>query len=139
MKIKFYLLLLPLLLCTAASMVGVAKGNSTTPSTFISKSGTAAGANANYPAPFDFDARAFTGTVSGYVDNGNNLRMGNRNDGRGPGDFWSPEIVLFNSALSNTDKQTIKTSQKNYYLTSVPVVTAGNTASYTAGGGCSCS
>lgn len=161
---------------TAASMVGVAKGNSTTPSAFITKCGTAAGNNNNYPSPFDYtnDGSYFTvgsaatpiyvfihagnsipkavisnevpasvysfvipafGTYYNYVngvqagsqtvtvfaDDGNALMIGNRSDGGSSGNFWTPEIILFNSVLSNLDRHTVEALQTAYYLTSSPL------------------
>ncbi|TRX37771.1 FG-GAP-like repeat-containing protein [Flavobacterium restrictum] len=155
---------------TATSMVGFAKGNSSTPSSLVTKTGTSADANTNYPAPFDFsnsagefyvgNASAIAGsnnnianstprsdvslsvpasvysfvipasgtfysylngiqssssTVVAYADNGNALQIGNRNDGNGSGNFWTTELVLFNSVLSTIDRQAVETSQKNYY------------------------
>ncbi|WP_428233128.1 FG-GAP-like repeat-containing protein [Flavobacterium sp.] len=155
---------------TATSMVGFAKGNSTTSSSLVTKTGTASDTNTNYPAPFDFTngggnffvgnanttaasynnianstpradvsstvpasvysfvipasgtfysylngIQSSSGTVSAYADNGNALQIGNRNDGSGSGNFWTTELVLFNSTLSSTDRQIVETSQKNYY------------------------
>jgi hypothetical protein len=149
-----------------ASMVGVAKGNSTAPATFVSKTGTAAGNNLNYPGPFDFTntGNEFTvgnaattaynhiqgastmpktvisnelstsiysfviptsgtfytyingvqtgsQTVNGFMDGGHSMMLGNRNDGSGSGNFWTPEIVLFNQALSTADRQTLEVVQ----------------------------
>lgn len=151
----------------AASMVGVAKGNNSTPSAFVTKTGTAAGNNLNYPGPFDYTnnngdftvgnavttawnsisatgsmpksvisnqvsasiysfvipasgtyynyvngIQAGTQTVAGFMDGGHSLMLGNRNDGGSSGNFWTPEIVLFNLALSTTDRQTLEAVQK---------------------------
>ena len=173
----------------AASMVGVAKGNSTTPSTFVSKTGTAAGNNNNYPAPFDYTnpggeftvgsaatttyntiqaassplksiissdvyssvysfvipssgtyrnyvngAEAGSQTVNTFQDDGNPVMLGNRNDGTGSGNFWTPEIVLFNLALSTTERQTLEAVQKALPLQWLSVkgqLTTDNTARIT--------
>ncbi len=152
-----------------ASMVAVAKGNSSTSSSLITKT------NSGFPSPFDFansagdfyvgdpsnvtftfisiaqaDPRAdvsssvaasvyaFTipltsgtfysylnGTQSGsltleyFQDLGNPMKIGNRNDDNGSGDFWTPEIVLYNEELSQTDRQAMEASQTDYYLTAV--------------------
>jgi gliding motility-associated-like protein len=58
-------------------------------------------------------------TVPAYEDGGNSLRMGNRNDNLGMGNFSTTEVVLFNSVLSTTDRQTVEASQRNYYLPSI--------------------
>ncbi|WP_163408148.1 FG-GAP-like repeat-containing protein [Flavobacterium ajazii] len=155
---------------TAASMVGFAKGNSSTPSSLVTKTGTSVDTNTHYPAPFDFTNNGgefYTGnasitsgssvniansstrsdisisvpasvysfvipssgtyysymngvqsssnTISAYADNGNALQIGNRNDGGGSGNFWTTELILFNSVLSTVDRQTVEESQKNYY------------------------
>lgn len=155
----------------AASMVGVAKGNSSTPSAFVTKTGTAAGNNQGHPGPFDFTnagaeftvgnantaAYSFiqaatttprstvnnqvnesvysfvipsSGTYYNYVngvqagsqavtafeDGGNSLMIGNRNDGGSAGNFWTPEIILFNKALSTSDRTIVETSQTTRYL-----------------------
>jgi hypothetical protein len=156
----------------AASMVGVAKGNSSTPSAFVTKTGTAAGANLNYPAPFDYTnngseftvgnaattvynlintasttpvsairstsaasvysfvipgtsgsftnyvdgVQAGSQTINAFVDGGNSLVIGNRNDGSSSGNFWTPELILFNSALSNSNRNTLEAAQKSYYI-----------------------
>ena len=154
-----------------ASMVGVAQGNSTTSSALITKTGTAAGANANFPGPFDFtnntsqlyvgnaantttsalslnttsprgdvsnavaasvysftiptsgtftsyvnSAQAGSQTVSAFADGGNKLMIGNRADGTDAGNFWTPEVVLFNAVLSTADRNTLENSQTLYYL-----------------------
>jgi hypothetical protein len=156
------------LFATASSMVGFAKGNSTTSSSLVTKTGTASDTNNNYPAPFDFTndggnffignasilsgstisnslpradvsitvpasvysfvipssgtfysylngLQSSSGNVAAYADNGNALQIGNRNDGGGSGNFWTTELVLFNSLLSTADRQIVETSQKNYY------------------------
>lgn len=150
----------------AASMVGVAKGNNATPATFVSKTGTAAGNNLNYPGPFDYTntsgeftvgnaatttynliqaanstpksivnnqvnisiysfvipssgtyqnyvggIQAGSQTVNGFQDGGNSLMLGNRNDGGGSANFWTSEIVLFNLALTPTERQTMEGAQ----------------------------
>lgn len=150
----------------AASMVGVAKGNNSTPSTFVSKTGTAAGNNPAHPAPFDYTntgaeftvgnaatatynliwantstpkstvnnsvdlsiysfvipssgtyrnyvngVQAGSNTVTAFQDGGNALLLGNRNDGGGSGNFWTSEIMLFNLALSTTERQTLEVAQ----------------------------
>ncbi|RYY83122.1 MAG: hypothetical protein EOO15_21895, partial [Chitinophagaceae bacterium] len=156
----------------AASMVAVARGTSTTPSTLVSKTGLANGTLLHYPAPFDYTntggdflvgnptipsaasigthvtnpvssvadttgAAVFSFVIPGtsgtffqykngvqtasqsvvsYFDGGSPLMIGNRNDGGGSGNFWTPEIVLFNSALSTTDRNTLEAAQKAYYL-----------------------
>lgn len=147
----------------AASMVGVAKGNNSTPSAFVTKTGTAAGNNLNYPGPFDYTnsggeftvgnaatttfnliqaanstpksivnnqvglsrysfvipasgsyynyvngVQAGTQNVPGFMDGGNSLMLGNRNDNGGSGNFWTSEIVLFNLVLTTTERQTIE-------------------------------
>ncbi|KAA9325705.1 GEVED domain-containing protein [Adhaeribacter soli] len=157
----------------AVTMVGVAKGTSPTPGSFISKTGTAAGANTNYPSPFDFtnnggdfyignaattvgsatslananprsdisslvpaSVYSFTSqfaagsttysyrngiqtgafSVAAYSDNGNSLRMGNRNELTQQGNFYTPEMVMFNTVLSTSERNTLETNQKNTYI-----------------------
>lgn len=150
-------------------MVAVAKGNSSTSSSLITKT------NSGFPSPFDFansggafyvgdplnvtftfialaqanpradvsssvaaSVYAFTiplssgtfysylnGTQSGslaleyFQDLGDPMKIGNRNDNNGSGDFWTPEIVLYNEELSQTDRQAMEASQTAYYLTAV--------------------
>src|SRR5690606_33041436 len=57
-------------------------------------------------------------TLSSYRDGGFQLRIGNRNDHNGSGNFWTTELILFNSVLSSTDRQLIENSQSNYYNSS---------------------
>jgi hypothetical protein len=146
--------------------VGVAKGNNSTPSAFVTKTGTAAGNNLNYPGPFDYTnsigeftvgnaatttfntinagnstpksminnqvglsrysfvipsagtyynyvngVQAGNQTVPGFMDGGHSLMLGNRNDGGGWGNFWTSEIVLFNLALTTTERQIMEGAQ----------------------------
>lgn len=178
-----------------ASMVGTAKGNSNVPSAFVTKTGTAAGGNSNYPGPFDFTntgseftvgnaaitvynlintanstppsvvnngvtasiysfvipssgtyynylngVQAGSQTVNAFQDGGNSLMLGNRNDGSSSGNFWTPEVVLFNLVLSTVDRQTMEAAQQAYYFSStLPInwlavkgkVTAKNAAQIT--------
>lgn len=187
---------------SAVTMVAVAKGTSTTPASFISKTGTAAGANTHYPSPFDFTNNGgefYTGnaasgsgstvnlananprsdisslvpasvysfttkspggstaysyrngvqtgayTVAAYSDEGNFLRLGSRNDLSQQGNFYTPEMVMFNTVLSTSDRNALETNQKNAFLsaeaglsalsisnsTMAPVFASGTTA-YTA-------
>ncbi|RYY40479.1 MAG: HYR domain-containing protein [Chitinophagaceae bacterium] len=161
-----------LLYSTAASLVGVAKGANSTPSAFVTKTGTAAGANPGVPAPFDFTntsgelkvgsagaalanainaattmpvstVSAANGTavysfvipgaagtyynylngvqagsqaVTAFEDGGNELMIGNNNDGNSAGNLWAGELVLFNSSLSNADRNVVEQAQKAYFL-----------------------
>ncbi|HEY1200667.1 MAG TPA: T9SS type A sorting domain-containing protein, partial [Niastella sp.] len=57
-------------------------------------------------------------TVNGFQDGGNSLMLGNRNDGGSSGNFWTPEVVLFNMALSTADRQTLETAQGAFYFAS---------------------
>jgi len=153
-----------------ASMVGVAKGTSTRPSSFITK------CNTYLPAPFDFTdvngyffegdgtnfvqllnpvlsnttprsdvsitvpesvysftianqgnffyywngASISSNTSTSFADIGSDMMMGNRQDGWGSGNFYSPEIVLFNSVLSDADRHTVEASQTAYYQVPPP-------------------
>ena len=154
-----------------ASMVGVAKGNAASPSAFITKSGTAAGANNNYPSPFDFTnsgndfyvgnassqsasnlnlnssyptgyissgvagsvysfvvpttgsftcylngVQSGSQTVTSFQDGGNSMMIGNRNDNSSNGNLTTPEIIMFNAALSATVRQTAEANLAAYYI-----------------------
>jgi alpha-tubulin suppressor-like RCC1 family protein len=59
--------------------------------------------------------------VPAFADGGNALRIGNRNDFLSSGNLWTPEIILFNSALSTSGRNKVEASQTTYYLTSVPL------------------
>ncbi len=169
-------------------MSGVAKGNSGTSSSFVTKSGTSSGSNTNYPSPFDFTnssgmlyaGSAASQSLSGiglnttnprsdissavaasvysfvlnpgqgmysflngsniggaglgsgvYFDGGNAMMVGNRNDGGGSGNFWTPELILFNNnTTSSANLQTLVSNQKGYFfnyqitITGQPAATA---------------
>jgi len=55
-------------------------------------------------------------TINTYADNGNPLMIGNRNDLGTPSAFYTSEITLFNKVLGDTDRNTIESSQRNYYI-----------------------
>ncbi|RYY39172.1 MAG: HYR domain-containing protein [Chitinophagaceae bacterium] len=154
------------------SMVAVAKGSDQM-SSFVAKTGTAAGQNLSHPGPFDFanqfgdflvgnaatatynfistwvtnprssiqstvpasvysfvipgssgtyynylnGVQAGSNTITAYSDGGNALVIGGRNDGGSTtGTIWTPEIVLFNFALSTTQRNTVEAAQKSYYI-----------------------
>ncbi|WP_199121052.1 cadherin-like beta sandwich domain-containing protein [Pedobacter sp. ASV28] len=153
-----------LIFTAGVSMVAVAQGNTTTPSSLITKT------NVNQPAPFDYtnnvgdfytgngsssnsatnlaaaairsdvsvsvpeSVYSFTmptggtytnylnglatasGTINGFLDKGTKLMMGNRNDNGGSGNFYVPEIILFNSVLSNIDRNIVENNQKTHFI-----------------------
>jgi hypothetical protein len=168
---------------------GVAKGNSTTPGTLVSKCGTSSGQNPNIAAPFDFTnsggaffvgnatnwggpdltnitplstvsssvpasvysfviptsglaANFLNGVAAGsvsvpvYGDQGNTLRIGNRNDNGGSGNFWASELILFDAAVSDNIRVTVENAQESYYATVCgrPFIASSPSSTYSCAG-----
>ncbi|WP_315815093.1 arabinofuranosidase catalytic domain-containing protein [Paraflavitalea speifideaquila] len=49
--------------------------------------------------------------VPAFADGGNSLMLGNRNDGSSAANFHTPEIILFNLALTTADRQQVESAQ----------------------------
>ncbi|RYY90691.1 MAG: HYR domain-containing protein [Chitinophagaceae bacterium] len=60
--------------------------------------------------------QAGSNTVTAFQDGGNPLVIGNRNDGSSSGNLWTPELILFNSALGTSTRNLLETAQRSYYF-----------------------
>ncbi|OQP44645.1 hypothetical protein A4H97_09780 [Niastella yeongjuensis] len=76
-----------------ASMVGVALGNSTVSSAFITKTGYSTGQNLNYPGPFDFTNNSGQFTVGSAITTAFNLLQPGAATPRGDVNALTPESV----------------------------------------------
>jgi hypothetical protein len=65
------------------------------------------------------------------------MKIGNRNDDAGSGNFWTPEIVLYNEELSQADRQAMEANQATYYYIA-PNVTPSVAVAITSGSQTTC-
>ena len=73
--------------------------------------------------------QATTATVAGFTDDGTPMRIGNRNDNASSGNFYTPEVVVFNTVLSTADRNTIENNQLFYYGVALSTIATTGTPS----------